>query len=124
MMKTREVYQREVQIMQLTSNRTNQDDTLPLQWQKIQQEHPISLINSVRQIIAAARYKPSDLKPHQPVLLLNGGEDRLVSPACSEAIQQHYQLELRRHPWAGHDLTLDDGDWVIAQLKSWLDNLL
>ncbi len=124
MMKTREVYQREVQIMQLTSNRTNQGDTLPLQWQKIQQEHPISLINSVRQIIAAARYKPSDLKPHQPVLLLNGGEDRLVSPACSEAIQQHYQLELRRHPWAGHDLTLDDGDWVIAQLKSWLDNLL
>ncbi len=121
---TRDIYQREAHIMRLTSNRQYQDDRLPFEWQKIQQERPISLINSVRQIIAAARYKPSGIKPHQPVLLLNGSQDRLVSPACSEAIQQHYQLELRRHPWAGHDLTLDDSDWVIAQLQTWLGKLL
>ncbi len=120
---TRKVYQREVQILQLTSNLQFQDDDIPSLWHSIQQERPMSLSNSFRQIIAAARYKPCALKPTPPVLLLNGGGDRLVSPACSDAIQQQYQLELRRHPWAGHDLTLDDGAWVIAQLQDWQVNL-
>jgi hypothetical protein len=35
------------------------------------------------------------------------------------AIQQQWQLELRTHPNAGHDLTLDAGDWVAMQLKDW-----
>ncbi|MFZ2405450.1 MAG: hypothetical protein WAW41_09965, partial [Methylobacter sp.] len=90
-------------------------------WEKIQSERPISLNNSFRQIIAAASYRPGDTKPAQPVLLLNGLGDRLVSPACSEAIHKKWNLELRRHPWAGHDLTLDDGAWVALQLKDWLD---
>jgi len=89
-------------------------------WEKIQNERPISLKNSVRQIIAAASYRPGDTKPEQPVLLLNGLGDRLVAPACSEAIHKKWDLELRRHPWAGHDLTLDHGEWVAMQLKDWL----
>jgi pimeloyl-ACP methyl ester carboxylesterase len=117
---TRDVYKREAKILQLTGNRRDQDDEIPFIWEKIQREHPISLKNSYRQIIAAASFRPGDIKPQQPVLLLNGGGDRLVSPACSEAIHKKWQLELRRHPWAGHDLTLDDGDWVILQLKAWL----
>jgi len=36
------------------------------------------------------------------------------------AIQKQWQLELRSHPSAGHDLTLDAGDWVVMQLKDWL----
>ncbi|MBC8058528.1 MAG: alpha/beta hydrolase, partial [Rhizobiales bacterium] len=24
------------------------------------------------------------------------------------------------HPWAGHDLPLDDGEWVALQVSNWL----
>jgi pimeloyl-ACP methyl ester carboxylesterase len=134
---TRNLHKRESGILRLTSNRRNisrdgvyaasQSGTGAAQrkqtiraWEKIQNERPIGLKNSFRQIIAAASYRPGDIKPEQPVLLLNGLGDRLVAPACSEAIHKKWNLELRRHPWAGHDLTLDHGEWVAMQLKDWL----
>lgn len=116
----RDLHQRESAILRLTSNRRQQQHQTVRAWEKIQRERPISLNNSLRQIIAAARYRPGDAKPAQPVLLLNGLGDRLVSPACSEAIRNKWNLELRRHPWAGHDLTLDDGAWVAKQLQDWV----
>jgi pimeloyl-ACP methyl ester carboxylesterase len=118
---TRNLHKRESGILQLTSNRRTQRKQITNAWEKIQTERPISLKNSVRQMIAAASYRPGDIKPRQPVLLLNGLGDRLVAPACSESIHKKWQLELRRHLWAGHDLTLDDGAWVVSQLKDWLD---
>ncbi|WP_333877466.1 alpha/beta fold hydrolase [Methylobacter sp.] len=118
----RDLYDREMAILHLTSNRRNRHKKIARVWGKIQKEHPISLKNSFRQILAAATYRPGDTKPEQPVLLLNGLGDRLVSPACSETIQKKWNLELRRHLWAGHDLTLDDGPWVVLQLKDWLSN--
>ena len=120
LMVTRDVHNRELQILQLVSNREGDNEQLAQAWEKIQNERPISFKNNLRQIIAAASFRPGDIKPQQPVLLLNGQDDRLVAPACSEAINKKWQLELRRHPWAGHDLTLDDGAWVAMQLKEWV----
>jgi pimeloyl-ACP methyl ester carboxylesterase len=120
LMVARDLYSRELKILQLVSNRRDQDQEIALAWKTIQNLRPISLSNRCRQIIAAASYRPGDLKPAQPVLLLNGQGDRLVSPACSVAIHLKWQLELRSHPWAGHDLTLDAGAWVMLQLKDWL----
>ncbi|MFA6163651.1 MAG: alpha/beta hydrolase [Methylobacter sp.] len=133
----RDVHNRESGILQLISNRryiardgvyaasqsrtgSAQDEQIIQAWEKIQDERPMSLKNSFRQIIAAATYQPGDIKPEQSVLLLNGLGDRLVAPACSEAIHKKWHLELRSHPWAGHDLTLDDGAWVASQLKDWV----
>ena len=117
---TRNVLNRESKILNLVSNRRNQTRHITLAWEILQNLRPISLNNSLRQIIAAARYRPGDLKPKTPVLLLNGLGDRLVAPHCSEAIHRKWRLELRRHLWAGHDLALDDGAWVVAQLKNWV----
>lgn len=119
----RDLQKREAAILRLTGNRRHKQHQTVLAWKKIQQQRPISLKNSFRQIIAAATYRPGHGKPKQPVLLLNGLGDRLVAPACSEAIHKKWNLELRRHPWAGHDLALDDGAWVIKQLRDWLGNL-
>lgn len=115
-----DIHERESRILQLISNRRDQHSRIVQSWVKIQKERPISLINSFRQIVAAATYRPDNVKPKQPVLLLNSQGDRLVSPLCSEAIHLKWNLELRRHPWAGHDLTLNDGGWVVLQLKDWL----
>jgi pimeloyl-ACP methyl ester carboxylesterase len=113
-------YSREKAILQLISNRRYQDEQISLAWEKIQHQRPISLKNSIRQIIAAASYRPGDIKPKQPVLLIKGNGDKLVAPLCSEKIQKKWNLKLMSHPWGGHDLTLDDPEWVALQLKDWI----
>jgi len=115
---------REKAILQLISNRRDQDDQISLAWEKIQNQRPISLKNSLRQIIAAARYHPGDIKPKQPILLINSKGDKLVAPTCSEIIHKKWNLEIHSHPWGGHDLTLDDPAWVALQLKNWVLNEL
>lgn len=89
-------------------------------WADIRQQRPMSALNEIRQILAAARFKPNLQSPKQPVLLLNSLGDRLVSPACSLAIHQQYGLPICTHPTAGHDLPNDDGQWVVRQLQNWL----
>ena len=113
-------YKRELAIVKLVSNLEEQYEKVAAEWGEIQRLRPVSKQNALRQIIAAANYTPSLAKPIPPVLLLNGLGDRLVSPACSQAISQRWSLPLVSHPWAGHDLCLDDATWVIEQLRQWL----
>jgi pimeloyl-ACP methyl ester carboxylesterase len=115
----RDLYKRELAIVQLVNNRRELDTQIAKDWEQIQKERPVSLKNMFNQMLAAASYSPSLLKPKQPILLLNAKGDRLVAPACSEAIQKKWNLDLHTHPWAGHDLTVDDGEWVALQLKDW-----
>ncbi len=117
---TSDIYRREVGIVRLVSNRKDRYEATIEEWSRIQKARPISTKNALRQIVAAATYKPSNSKLHQPVLLLNGQGDRLVSPSCTAAIQNKWDLECRSHLWAGHDLTLDDGEWVATQMQDWV----
>ncbi|QPK64148.1 alpha/beta hydrolase [Methylomonas sp. LL1] len=117
------LYRRELAILEWVANRRDWDREIALKWEKIQRARPVSLRNSLRQITAAAHYRPGDEKPEPPILLLNGRGDRLVAPACSSALQQKWQLQLETHPWAGHDLTLDDGAWVADRLEAWIKQL-
>lgn len=119
----RDSYRRELAIIRLISNRRDQDRELALIWTAIQKERPISVKNAFRQISAAARYRPSEYQYQAPVLLLNGRGDRLVAPACSEAIHSQWGIDIFSHPWAGHDLILDDGAWVVNRLKDWVNPL-
>lgn len=117
-----DILQREKKILQWVNNSPDSNDEIAQQWSKIQQERPISPQTAFRQILAASTYRPSPRKPKPPVLLINSQGDRLVSPQCSAAIAQKWQLPLKTHPWAGHDLTVDDGNWVAEVLKNWVHN--
>lgn len=114
-------YQREAAIIKLVSNRQDSEGKTTTEWAKIQQQRPVSLQNTLRQITAAANYRPNEQKPTQPVLLLSSEQDRLVASACSTAIQTRWQLDSATHPWAGHDLSLDDPLWVVETIKRWTE---
>jgi pimeloyl-ACP methyl ester carboxylesterase len=116
-------FKRELAVIRYVANNRDKDEQIAKEWEKIQAERPISFENSIRQIIAAARYRPENRKPTPPILLLKGRGDRLVAPACSEAIAKKWHLELHTHPRAGHDLALDDGAWVADRLQCWLEQL-
>ena len=113
---------RELTILALLNNNRDLDDKLVDDWVAIQEQRPVSPKNKLNQMLAAAFYSPDASKPTVPVLLLNSSGDQLVAPRCSETIQKQWQLALRTHPWAGHDLTTDDGDWVVRQVQDWLSS--
>lgn len=110
---------RERAILQKVSNLNPERlEIMAKNWAELAKARPISAQTCFNQMLAASRYQAGNKAPLKPVLLINSLGDQLVSPACSQAIQQHYQLPLLSHPSAGHDLPLDDAQWLIAQLKT------
>jgi pimeloyl-ACP methyl ester carboxylesterase len=104
-------------ILEMTSHRVSEFDRIQADWVNIRAERPVSTANSLRQLLAAARFYPPEERPKPPVLLLNGAKDNFVSPYCSEAIARHWNLPLHSHPEAGHDITLDAPEWVLEEIK-------
>ena len=109
-------------IFRITSHQAGGDAVeavLPL-WLAWRQVNPVSRGNALRQLVAAARFCAPHVRPVCATLVLASAQDRLVSVACSKALAAHWQCDLRIHPSAGHDLPLDDGPWVAAQVRDWL----
>lgn len=115
----RDQLSREQLILDISSNLYPQKSQLARKWAEYARTHPTSSKNALRQLLAAARYRAPGRCPHQRVLVLNSARDRLVNPVCSERLAARWQWPLRTHPGAGHDLPLDDGDWIIAQIQDW-----
>lgn len=118
-----DVFDRELAIIGLVSNRRDHDQETAARWAQIQRNRPISVANCLRQLKAAASYRPRESRPETPILLLNGRGDRLVSPTCSDAIYMELLTDMATHPWGGHDLCLDDAPWVLSQIRNWIDPL-
>jgi len=115
----RELFDRERDILRLTSNREI-PLTLAKQWYSIQRQRPVSTRNAIRQLAAAAGYTPGPKRPVPDALVLASRGDRIVHWRCSGALEQRWQWTLRLHPDAGHDLPLDEPDWIIQQVCNWL----
>ncbi len=107
-------------ILEMTSNRPAERAEVLSAWTATRLQHPVGAANALRQLLAAARYRARPQAPAVPLLLLASEQDRLVDVRCSKALAQRWGSPLRLHPWAGHDLPLDDPAWVVAQLRDWL----
>ncbi|SFL85174.1 alpha/beta fold hydrolase [Marinobacter zhejiangensis] len=116
----RDLFRRERDILSLSSNLPI-SQTVAKQWYSIQRQRPVTATNALRQIAAAARFRPGSKRPLTNALLLTSAGDRLVDWRCSQALESRWQWTLKRHPDAGHDLPLDDTAWIIRQLRSYLD---
>ena len=118
----RTLEERERQLLGVTSSRKELHAALSIEWAQIGRLRPVGRVNALRQLLAAVRYRPLRTPPSVPQLILCGLGDRFVDPACSRAIHRAWNAPYRAHPTAGHDLTLDAGDWVIAQIRGWLSD--
>ena len=116
--------QREATILRLTSARPGAHLDAPPAWAAIRAARPVSAGNACRQLFAAARYRAPRVKPRVPLLLLAGAGDGLVDPRCSQALARRWGATLAMHPSAGHDLPLDDGPWVAAEVAAWRANAM
>lgn len=115
----RELFDREADILRLTCNGSVSLDTMK-HWYSIQRQRPVSVRNAWAQLKAAASFRPQPQRPLPDALLLASRADRIVHWKCSEALEQRWHWTLKTHLSAGHDLPLEDPDWIIRQIKNWL----
>lgn len=108
----------EQSIFGLTSRRADLSEIVG-HWTELRRTHPVSRSNALRQLAAAARFRIPAGQPAHPVLILSSEGDRLVSPSCSLALAMRWGCSSAIHPSAGHDLALDDGDWVAERISEW-----
>lgn len=113
----RDARAREAAILCLTSARA--DSAVLDEWLALRRHHPVTLLNALRQLTAAARFRLPPRRPAVPLLLLSGARDALVDPRCSATLANCWRLPHLEHPDAGHDLPLDDGDWVAERIAAW-----
>ena len=106
-------------IHSLTCNQAAQRDTDLMTWRHIRRGAPVSGVNALRQLIAAARFACAMQTPRCPALVLSSRADRLVNPLCSTQLAAAWQVAHHIHPWAGHDVPHDDGQWVCDHVIEW-----
>lgn len=111
-------------VWEMTSSRSPVEPRLLRQWIACRRERPVSVVNAIRQIIAASRCRAGGHAPQIPLLVLASLNDRLVSPKCSKRIAQAWNAALRMHADAGHDLALDDGEWIAESVGDWVEELM
>ena len=112
---------RERAIIAVTSNAPQRDDALAREWAAYRRERPVSAANALRQLWAAARFVAPATPPRARVLVLTSTHDQFVDTRCSLALARAWRYRIESHPWAGHDLPLDDAPWVIDQVRRHLN---
>jgi pimeloyl-ACP methyl ester carboxylesterase len=109
---------RELAVLELVSNKPENYKEVAGQWAKIARDRPMKPASVFKQLVAAARYSPPEsYPPGLPVLVLVSLGDRMVEPRCGLELAKAYGWETKTHPWGGHDLPLDDSQWVINAIS-------
>jgi pimeloyl-ACP methyl ester carboxylesterase len=109
------VLAREKIILHMIANKEERIQKLLPQMTAYSEKYPLRRGNFVRQISAASTVEFPE-EPPVPTLLMGSWGDKLVSPECTQTLAKKWKLEARMHAWTGHDIPIDDPQWLIEQL--------
>jgi pimeloyl-ACP methyl ester carboxylesterase len=118
-----DIRDRERKILNFTTNHLsdNQKEKISKEWADIHQERPMLMTNVARQLLWAAKTK-SPTSVQTKLLILAGKGDILCHYSCSENLAKKLNKSIILHDTAGHDLTSDDGPWVIDRVNDFIEN--
>jgi pimeloyl-ACP methyl ester carboxylesterase len=106
-------------ILAISSNSTALDrEAIARLWTAWASERPPQKASITNQVAAVRRFRPP-AELSIPLLVLASRADRLVSYRCSQRIARWLNAPLRLHQDAGHDLPLDDPEWICSQIANW-----
>ncbi|GAB7526359.1 alpha/beta fold hydrolase [Paraburkholderia sp. 2C] len=86
-------------------------------WAAIRSSAPVTRLNALRQLTAAATFRAAAQPPACRTLVLSSAADGLVSPVCSMSVAAAWRAPHRQHASAGHDIPHDDPAWIVAQIR-------
>ncbi len=110
--------QQEKTLLDLLSNLKNNDASLLQRWRSWRSQYPVSKNSVINQLLATSVFKSTE-KPQHPMMIAASRTDRLVDYRCSVALHQAWQTAYQEHPSAGHNLPLDDPDWLAEKIEQW-----
>ena len=118
---SRNINNRERSIIKIVSNLNKDNEEIIKSWVAIQKKRPVSKKSFINQIKAALNFKTNKNWPKEiPLLILASKKDKLCHYSCSEKLSKLWQGEFHLHSSAGHDLPLDDGEWLLKKIKNWI----
>lgn len=119
---TQDKLEREKRILRLTTCFHKNNEELASYWASFAPDLKDLLKVGLPQLWIASRYKaPESLAI--PALILSSARDELANPVCSSMLAQRLGVPNHVNLGAGHDLVLDDPEWVIQKLREWSQNL-
>lgn len=106
---------REMSILKMISNLKFEDEATIEMMIKLSSESKLTTAQVGRQLTASSQFMlPPKIKI--PVLILASIKDNLVDVRCSRLMADRLGAQIKFHPTAGHDISLDDPDWCIEKL--------
>ncbi len=115
----RNIEKREREILKITSNLKRDDIETQKMWIKIAKKSPPRLSTIVFQLIASAKFRAPQHLPLRS-LFLTSKADLMVDYKSSQKLSELYSAQLHIHEMAGHDLPLDDPDWILEKIKEFI----
>ncbi|GLS27539.1 alpha/beta fold hydrolase [Marinibactrum halimedae] len=111
---------RERRILSAVSNKPHRAKQVAPLWSEIARHRPAALTQVFRQLLlAGATSVPAlDQLKHCQLTFLASRGDRLVDYRCSARLAQFYHSTLKLHDNAGHDIPLDDPEWLLTQIAA------
>jgi len=107
----------ELKIMEMIAQNVSAKEELA---RKFAETPPTKVSNITRQLVAASMFRLPKTAPHLPVLILGSKGDRFVNPICSQRIADAWGTSVHWHDKAGHDIPLEDPNWVSDELEHFL----
>jgi pimeloyl-ACP methyl ester carboxylesterase len=121
----RDPWARESDVLALTSRLPGSERArLAQEAAAIASQAPVAALALLAQLLAAARFEaPERAEVTAPLLFLASRGDALVNPEASRGLARRYGAVYEEHGWGGHDLPLDDPDWVCERVSGFGDTL-
>ncbi|MFT6028918.1 MAG: pimeloyl-ACP methyl ester carboxylesterase [Oleiphilaceae bacterium] len=113
----------ERQILQISTEKYAQDARLLNYWLYLRENYPPSRKAALQQIVAASRYLAPIKKPLASVCLIASKRDRIASHHCTQNLAEYWGIDYHLHPEAGHDIALDEPEWLADNLVNFVQNM-
>ena len=109
----------ERQILAISTEKYQRDAFLLDTWLAFRTSQPPSRLAALKQMLAAARFQAPPRPPLGRVLLIASRKDRIASYRCTKQLADYWGLSPLIHATAGHDLPLDEPEWLVEHLVNW-----
>lgn len=117
MARSQNLQQREFECLKMVSHSSEKWPALSQEFAQVARDRPVRVTNFLNQLYAASRYKIPQEPLATPLIIFNSRGDEMVDYRCSEALARHWKCPIHTHLTAGHDIPIDDPDWLIEKLE-------
>jgi alpha-beta hydrolase superfamily lysophospholipase len=106
-----EIKTKEQEVLEMISNNDVAKKQVLDRWVNIACTRPMKTLSLINQVYAASKFS-APTKLQVPAVYITSTADKMVSHKCSETLARLHKATLHKHDKAGHDLPLDDPDWL------------